>query len=125
VARAPICIRGNAGGWAHTVGMIGRHEGIGHPFAHRAGSYAAVALARSLFRKGASLTAVMVFEIAGTNLVIELGVILALLISWQFTQSDFIGGPIMIGLVAIAFRLFVRQRVIKAAREQADKGPAG
>src|ERR1035438_4800642 len=59
-------------------------------------SYAAVALARSLFRKGASFTAAMVFEIASTNLVIELGIILALLISWQFTLAEFVGGPIMI-----------------------------
>jgi uncharacterized protein len=88
-------------------------------------SYAAVALARSLFRKGASFSAAMVFEIASTNLVIELGIILALLISWQFTLAEFVGGPIMIVLVAVAFRLFVRQRVIEAARQQADKGLAG
>ena len=54
-------------------------------------SYAAVALARSLFRKGASFTSAMAFEIASTNLVIELGIILALLISWQFTLAEFIG----------------------------------
>src|SRR6266702_19520 len=88
-------------------------------------SSAAVALARAVFRKGASFTAAMVFEIASTNLVIELGIILALLISWQFTLAEFIGGPIMIVLVAVAFRLFVRQRLIDAAREQADKGLAG
>jgi uncharacterized protein len=88
-------------------------------------SYAAVALARSLFRKGASFTAAMVFEIASTNLVIELGIILALLISWQFTAAEFIGGPIMIVLLAVAFRLFVRGRLIEAARRQADRGLAG
>jgi uncharacterized protein len=88
-------------------------------------SYAAVALARSLFRKGASFTAAMAFEIASTNLVIELGIILALLISWQFTLAEFIGGPIMIVLVAVAFRLFVRQRLIEAARQQAGQGLAG
>jgi uncharacterized membrane protein YraQ (UPF0718 family) len=88
-------------------------------------SYAAVALARSLFRKGASLTAAMVFEIASTNLVIELGIIMALLLGWQFTLGEFVGGPIMIVLLAIAFRLFVRDRLIRAAREQADKGVAG
>ena len=88
-------------------------------------SYAAVALARSLFRKGASFTAAMVFEIASTNLVIELGIVLALLISWQFTLAEFIGGPIMIVLVAVAFRLFVRQRIIDAARDQAGQGLAG
>jgi hypothetical protein len=88
-------------------------------------SYAAVALARSLFRKGASFTAAMVFEIASTNLVIELGIILALLISWQFTVAEFAGGPVMIVLVAVAFRLFVRKQLIDAAREQAGKGLAG
>jgi uncharacterized protein len=88
-------------------------------------SYAAVALARSLFRKGASFTAAMVFEIASTNLVIELGIILALLISWQFTAAEFIGGPIMIVLLAVAFRLFATGRLIEAARRQADRGLAG
>src|SRR5215469_7956761 len=88
-------------------------------------SYAAVALARSLFRRGANFVAAMAFEIASTNLVIELGIILALLLSWQFTLGEFVGGPIMIVLMAVAFRLFVRQRLIAAAREQADKGVAG
>ena len=88
-------------------------------------SYAAVALARSLFRKGASFTASMVFEIASTNLVIELGIILALLIGWQFTLAEFIGGPIMIVLLALAFRIFLRQRLIEAARVQAERGLAG
>ena len=88
-------------------------------------SYAAVALARSLFRKGANFTAAMVFEIASTNLVIELGIILALLIGWQFTLAEFAGGPLMIIGVAVAFRVFVRQRLIDAAREQADRGLTG
>jgi uncharacterized membrane protein YraQ (UPF0718 family) len=88
-------------------------------------SYAAVALARALFRQGASFTAAMVFEIASTNLVIELGIILALLISWQFTLAEFIGGPVMIVLTAVAFRLFIRSRLIDAARQQADRGLAG
>ncbi len=88
-------------------------------------SYAAVALARALFRRGANFTATMAFEIASTNLVIELGIILALLIAWQFTLAEFIGGPIMIVLMAVAFRLFVRGRLIQAAREQADQGLAG
>jgi len=88
-------------------------------------SYAAVALARSLFRKGANFTAAMAFEIASTNLVIELGIILALLLSWQFTLAEFIGGPIMIVLMAVAFRLFVRVRPVQAARQQAGRGLAG
>jgi uncharacterized protein len=88
-------------------------------------SYAAVALARALFRKGASFTAAMAFEIASTNLVVELGVILALLIGWQFTLAEFVGGPIMIVLMAVLFRLFLRQKLIEDARVQADKGLAG
>jgi hypothetical protein len=67
----------------------------------------------------------MVFEIASTNLVVELGIILALLISWQFTLAEFIGGPIMIVLLAVAFRIFARGRLIEAARAQADRGVAG
>jgi uncharacterized membrane protein YraQ (UPF0718 family) len=88
-------------------------------------SYAAVALARSLFRKGANFTAAMAFEIASTNLVVELGVILALLMGWQFTAAEFVGGPMMIVVLAVLFRLFVRARVIEAARDQADRGLAG
>ena len=88
-------------------------------------SYAAVALARSLFRKGANFTAAMAFEIASTNLVVELGVILALLMGWQFTAAEFVGGPIMIIILAVLFRLFVRARLLDAARTQADKGLAG
>jgi uncharacterized membrane protein YraQ (UPF0718 family) len=88
-------------------------------------SYAAVALARSLFRKGANFTAVMVFEIASTNLVIELGIIMALLLGWQFTLAEFVGGPIMIILIAVLFRLFLRQRLVRDARIQADRGLTG
>lgn len=88
-------------------------------------SYAAVALARSLFRKGASFSAAMAFEIGSTNLVVELGVILALLMGWQFTAAEFIGGPIMIVLLAVLFRLFVRARLVETARAQAQRGLAG
>jgi uncharacterized membrane protein YraQ (UPF0718 family) len=88
-------------------------------------SYAAVALARSLFVKGANFTAAMAFEIASTNLVIEMGIILALLMGWQFTLAEFVGGPLMIVFVAVLFRLFVRARVLDAARRQAERGVAG
>src|SRR3984885_652298 len=88
-------------------------------------SYAAVALARALFRKGADFTAAMAFEIASTNLVIELGVILALLMGWQFTLAEFTGGPLMIVILAVLFRLFLRTRLLASAREQADRGVAG
>lgn len=88
-------------------------------------SYAAVALARSLFRKGADFTAAMAFEIGSTNLVVELGIILALLMGWQFTAAEFVGGPLMIVVLALLFRLFVRSRLIDAARRQAERGIAG
>jgi uncharacterized protein len=88
-------------------------------------SYAAVALARSLFRKGANFTAAMAFEIGSTNLVVELGIILALLMGWQFTAAEFVGGPLMIVILAVLFRLFVRSRLIDAARRQSDRGIAG
>ncbi len=88
-------------------------------------SYAAVALARALFRTGASFTAAMTFEIASTNLVVELGVILALLIGWQFTLAEFVGGPIMIVTLAVVFRLFLRRNLLESARAQADRGLAG
>src|SRR6266536_1913386 len=88
-------------------------------------SYAAVALARSLFRKGAAFAAAMAFEIASTNLVIELGVILALLMGWQFTAAEFAGGPIMIVLLALMFRVLLRDKLLQSAREQAERGVAG
>jgi uncharacterized membrane protein YraQ (UPF0718 family) len=88
-------------------------------------SYAAVALARSLFRKGANFTATMAFEIGSTNLVVELGIIMALLLGWQFTAAEFVGGPIMIVLLAVLFRLFVRGSLIARARDHAEKGLAG
>ena len=88
-------------------------------------SYAAVALARSLFRKGANFTAAIAFQIASTNLVIELGIILILLMGWEFALGEFVGGPIIIVVVAVLFRMFLRPRMLMAAREQADKAVAG
>jgi uncharacterized protein len=88
-------------------------------------SYAAVALARSLYRKGASFVAAMAFEIGSTNLVLELGIILALLMGWQFTAAEFIGGPIMIVVLALLFRLTLRARLLREAAQQADRGLAG
>ncbi len=88
-------------------------------------SYAAVALARSLFRKGADFTAAMAFEFASTNLVIELGIIMALLLGWQFTLAEFVGGPLMIVLLALVFRVFLKRGLVDEAREQADRGVLG
>jgi uncharacterized membrane protein YraQ (UPF0718 family) len=88
-------------------------------------SYAAVALARSLFRKGANFTAAIAFEFASTNLVIELGIIMAVVLGWQFTLGEFLGGPLMIVLLAIVFRLFLRRGLVEEALEQADRGVLG
>ena len=88
-------------------------------------SYAAVALARSLFRKGASFTAAVAFQIASTNLVVELGIILILLMGWEFAAAEFVGGPVMIVVVALLFRLVLKPHLLEAARRQADRGVAG
>jgi uncharacterized protein len=88
-------------------------------------SYAAVALARSLFRKGANFTAAMAFQFASTNLVIELGIIMALLLGWQFTLGEFVGGPLMIVLMALVFRAFLKRGLVEEARERANRGVLG
>lgn len=88
-------------------------------------SYAAVAIARSIFRKGGDFTAAMAFQFASTNLVIELGVLLIVLMGWRFGAAEFIGGAIMIVLLVMAFRLLLRRRWVDDAREQAKKGLAG
>jgi uncharacterized membrane protein YraQ (UPF0718 family) len=88
-------------------------------------SYAAVALARSLFRKGANFTSAMAFQFASTNLVLELGIILAVLIGWRFTAAEFVGGPIMIALMALLFRRFLAPELVEEARREADRGVLG
>ncbi|MGH6739414.1 MAG: permease, partial [Bradyrhizobium sp.] len=88
-------------------------------------SYAAVALARSIFRKGANFTAAMVFEVASTNLVLELGIIIIILLGWPFALAEFIGAPIMVVILVWLFRRRLTDRMIDRARQQADKGIAG
>src|SRR2546421_9894211 len=88
-------------------------------------SYAAVAIARSLFRKGATLANAIIFEFASTNLVIELGLILLILLGWQFVLAEYAGGALMIVLLAFAFRLTLRRRLVEEARAQAERGLVG
>lgn len=88
-------------------------------------SYAAVALARSIFQKGASFTASMAFELSSTNLVIELGIILIVLMGWQFALAEFIGGILMVILISIIFRLTLRPQLVQAAKAQAEKNLVG
>ncbi|MBV8080624.1 MAG: permease, partial [Actinobacteria bacterium] len=88
-------------------------------------SYAAVALARSLFRKGADFTAAIAFEIASTNLVVELGIVMAIVLGWQFTLGEFVGGPLMIAVLALLFRAFLTRRLVDDARREAERGRLG
>src|ERR1700678_2338076 len=67
-------------------------------------SYAATALARTLFRKGADFIAAIAFQFASTNLVVELSVLIALILGWQFMAAEFLGGPIMIALLVVLLR---------------------
>jgi len=85
-------------------------------------SYAASAMAKSLFQKGATFTAAMVFMFASTNLVVELGLVLWVLIGWQFTASEFIGGLIMIGLFALLSRVVFTPVIVEAARQRLLRG---
>ena len=88
-------------------------------------SYAAVALARSIFRKGANFTAAMAFELASTNLVLELSIIIIVLMGWQFALAEFIGAPIMVSIMALLFRMFLSPLLVREAKEQADRGLSG
>jgi uncharacterized protein len=88
-------------------------------------SYAAVALARSIFHKGGNFTAAMAFEMASTNLVAELGIILAVLMGWRFTLAEFVGAPILVVILVVLFRVFLSRQLLDAAKQQSDKGLAG
>jgi uncharacterized membrane protein YraQ (UPF0718 family) len=88
-------------------------------------SYAAVAIARSLFRKGASFTSAIVFEFASTNLVFELGLLLLILLGWQFVAAEFVGGLVMIAILVIIFRLTRKPSMVEEARRNADRGVPG
>src|SRR5216110_361865 len=88
-------------------------------------SYAAVAIARSLFRKGASFPAAIVFEFASTNLVFELGLILLILLGWSFVGAEFAGGLLMIVILALLFRWTLRPALVAEAHRQAEQGRRG
>ncbi len=88
-------------------------------------SYAAVALARSIFRKGANFTAAMAFQLASTNLVAELTITIIVLMGWQFAAAEFLGGPLMVLLMALLFRMFLSHKAIAQARAQAARGLKG
>jgi uncharacterized membrane protein YraQ (UPF0718 family) len=88
-------------------------------------SYAAVAIARSIFRKGANFTAAMAFEMASTNLVFELSAIMLVFLGWQITLAEFLGAPLMVALLVLMFRTFLSRELLDQAKQVADKGVAG
>jgi uncharacterized protein len=88
-------------------------------------SYAAIAIAKSLFEKGASAASALAFQFASTNLVVELGVVIWILIGWQFTLAEFVGGLLLIVVMTVLLRVFVSRRVEREAREHASTADAG
>jgi uncharacterized membrane protein YraQ (UPF0718 family) len=111
--------------------VLGRSDARGFGFAVLFGgassscSYAAVALARTLFRKGANFVNAIIFEFASTNLVFELGLVLLILLGWQFVAAEFAGGLLMAVILWVLFKLTLRQRMVAEAASQAEKGIVG
>jgi uncharacterized membrane protein YraQ (UPF0718 family)/YHS domain-containing protein len=104
-------------------GPIARATGLGA--ASSSCSYAAIAIAKSLFQKGASAASALAFQFASTNLVWELGLVLWVLIGWQFALADYVGGIVMIALMALLLRAFVSRSVEQQAREHAQEADSG
>jgi uncharacterized protein len=102
---------------------IARATGLGA--ASSSCSYAAIAIAKSLFQKGASAASALAFQFASTNLVWELGLVLWVLLGWQFTLGEYVGGIVMIALMALLLRAFVPRRLEEAARDHARRAAAG
>jgi uncharacterized membrane protein YraQ (UPF0718 family)/YHS domain-containing protein len=105
------------------LGPVARATGLGA--ASSSCSYAAIAIAKSLFQKGASATSALAFQFASTNLVWELGLVLWVLIGWQFTLAQYLGGLVMIALMWGLLRVFVSRRDEEVAREHALHADAG
>ena len=107
----------------HRPAAIGRAAGYGT--VSSSCSYAASAMAKSLFAKGADFTTAMIFMIASTNLVVELGIVMLVLLGWQFMAAEFVGGPIMIALVALAGGFVFSRPLVEAARRRLTNKEAG
>ena len=88
-------------------------------------SYAAVAVGRALFRRGANFVNAIIFEFASTNLVFELGLVLLILLGWQFVAAEFAGGLLMAVILWIVFKVTLRQRMVDEAKRQAERGVFG
>jgi uncharacterized membrane protein YraQ (UPF0718 family) len=113
------------------AGLLGRRDARGVLVATGLGaassscSYAAVAIARGLFRRGADLANAIVFEFASTNLVFELGLVLVVLLGWRFLAAEAAGGLVMIAILALVFRWTLRGRLVERASRQAARGLRG
>src|SRR5438132_3308398 len=113
------------------VGALGRDDLRGITFTTLLGaassscSYAAVAVGRGLFRKGATFANAILFEFASTNLVFELGLVLLVLLGWQFVAAEFAGGVLMIAILAVVFKYTLRASLVEQARRQAELGRHG
>ena len=105
------------------VGPVAKATGLGA--ASSSCSYAAIAIAKSLFQKGASGASALAFQFASTNLVWELGLVLWVLIGWQFALAEYVGGIVMIGLMVVLLRAFVSRRLEDEAREHAQEADTG
>ena len=88
-------------------------------------SYAAIAIAKSLFQKGASAASALAFQFASTNLVVELGIVIWVLMGWQFTLAEFVGGIVLIVIMSLLLRMFVSRRLEEEARVHAQEADAG
>src|ERR1700722_9238502 len=88
-------------------------------------SYAAIAIAKSLFQKGASAASALAFQFASTNLVWELGLVLWVLIGWQFTLAEYLGGIVMIALMSLLLRAVVFPTLQPRARTRAQAADSG
>ncbi len=104
-------------------GPVAKATGLGA--ASSSCSYAAIAIAKSLFQKGASASTALAFQFASTNLVWELGLVLWVLIGWQFALAEYVGGIVMIILMALALGLFVSRKVEEEARKHAREADSG
>src|SRR5438128_10058409 len=113
------------------VRVLGRDDLRGVTFATLLGaassscSYAAVAVGRGLFRQGATFANAILFAFASTNLVFELGLVLLVLLGWQFVAAEFAGGLLMAVILWILFKVTLRQRMVDDAKRQAERGVFG
>jgi uncharacterized membrane protein YraQ (UPF0718 family)/YHS domain-containing protein len=107
----------------HRAGAVARASGLG--MVSSSCSYAATAMGKSLFQKGADFVTAMIFMFASTNLVIEIGIVLVVLMGWEFAAAEFVGGPIMIVLLALTGSLVIGRQIASRTRKRVQSGAFG